>query len=64
MSGYSEQFLAERRREFMERWAPDSLPPLTEETLRWNIARARAAEDELSRLKQAAKVLFDGLGLR
>jgi hypothetical protein len=42
---------------FMDRWAPVVNTEPTPENLRWNIARARAAEAELDRLKAALAVI-------
>jgi hypothetical protein len=42
---------------FLERWAPVVTTECTPENLRWNIARARAAEAELDRLRAALAVI-------
>lgn len=61
MSGYGEMAVALERRAFVDHWCPetlgDGLIEANEENLRWNIARARAAEDELRRIKDALKTL-------
>lgn len=57
MSGYSDHYKDVRRREFIERWAPTPPASVTAENLRWNIARANAAEAELRELKDALVVL-------
>lgn len=58
MSGYSDAYKDQQTAAFMEHWAPVVETEPTPENLRWNIARARAAEDELAEIKNAIKVLL------
>lgn len=58
MSGYSDTYKDMKVHEFMERWAPVVETEPTSENLRWNIARARAAEAELDELKNAINVIL------
>jgi hypothetical protein len=57
MSSYSDDYKDQRQAEFIRRWAPAEIPETTTENLRWNIARARAAEAELKELRDALKCL-------
>lgn len=59
MSSYSDAYKDQRQEEFLERWAPVEmpLPNVTPENLRWNIARANAAEADLKELRDALKRL-------
>lgn len=53
MSGHADAYKDAESRRFMQRWAPETLPELTEDNLRWNIARARAAEAKYEELRKA-----------
>lgn len=57
MGGYTDAYKDEQQAKFMDRWAPVVETECTPENLRWNIARARAAEAELDRLKAALAVV-------
>jgi hypothetical protein len=57
VSGHSDAYKGHRQTKFMDRWAPNVTTECTPENLRWNIARARAAEAELDRLKAALAVV-------
>jgi len=61
VSGYSEMYHAQERAAFLKRWCPETsdngLVEVTEANLRYNIARARAAESELQGIKSALYVL-------
>lgn len=60
MSGYSEIYREMKADAFLEQWAPKGSwehIEATPETLRWNIARARAAENQLQEVKKAVTVL-------
>lgn len=59
VSGYSDHYKDTRQAEFLRRWAPNEPWPesVTAENMRWNIARANAAEAELKQIKDALKVL-------
>lgn len=59
MSGYSEHYRDMQHAAFLEKWVPreEKLPEATPENLRFNIARARAAEAELNEIKRALHVL-------
>jgi hypothetical protein len=62
MSSYSDFYKDTKQAEFMERWAPlDAMPDLTDSNLRWNVARANAAQSELRELKTALRTLKDAL---
>lgn len=58
MSSFSDAYKDQTTAEFVERWAPVVTTEATPENLRWNIARARAAEAELAELKNAISVLL------
>lgn len=59
MSGYSDDYKDAKQAEFIREWAPGKVPEPTEENLRWNIARANAAEHELRALKEALRTLTE-----
>lgn len=62
MSGYSEMAADQRRRDFLERWAkPETLPEMTPDTFRFNIARARAAEARVKELEEPLRGLLSAL---
>jgi hypothetical protein len=58
MSGYSDHYKDVKQAEFIRRWTDGvTMPPLTDENMRWNVARARAAEAELAEIKEALNVV-------
>jgi hypothetical protein len=62
MSGYSDMYKDVKQVEFMDRWAPSvGMPSPTKLNLRWNVARANAAEHELRELKAALRTLKDAI---
>jgi len=63
MSNYSDDYKDQKAHEFMRRWCPSDkpLPEISVTNMRWNVARANAAEAELTKLKDALKVLKDAL---
>lgn len=62
---YSDDYKDRNRDIFLEKWAPKAkgLPELTEENLRYNIARANAAEAKLQNINIAVATVKRELGL-
>lgn len=54
---YSDDYKDDQRAKFLNEWAKDPLPKLTEDNLRHNIARANKAEAELEAVCRALRVL-------
>jgi hypothetical protein len=55
MSGYADDYKDRQQAAFVAKWAPPGsyeAVAISQESLRWHIARARAAEDELGNLKR------------
>ena len=62
MSGFSDMAKDAEKAAFIRRWTEAvDMPEATEENLRWNVARARAAEHELSELKNLLRNLKGAL---
>jgi hypothetical protein len=61
---YSDTYKDMQQAEFLNKWTPDGIGPLkpNEENLRWNLAKRRAAEAELSEIKHALHVLRAAVG--
>jgi tRNA C32,U32 (ribose-2'-O)-methylase TrmJ len=59
VGGFSDTYKDFVTENFMKEWAPkrEEIGEPTVENLRWNIARANAAEHELRELKNALKTL-------
>lgn len=55
--------LSPSQSEIIRKWCHEAvLPPLTEGNLRWNIARARAAEAKLAEYRQFLRTMKNLMG--
>jgi hypothetical protein len=61
MSSHADDYKDMEQAAFVRHWADGDMPELTEANMRWNVAKRRAAEDDLRRLKAALRILQDAV---
>lgn len=64
MSGYSDMYKDQQRREWINKWVPldEELPELELEQYRFTLARARSAEAEVETYKRGLRTFQDLIG--